>query len=100
MSTYAGFRAKENADAVSAGILGGSMTDAAADAAERARFRALTQGTVATGAGISGGNLMGAPIVNITVQGSVTSEQDLVQTVRNGLLATQTNGNSLLLEAV
>jgi len=63
------------------------------------RFR-FNRGTVATAQGISGGNLMAAPVVNITVQGSVTAEQDLVQTVRNGLLSTQYNGNQLLLEAI
>jgi hypothetical protein len=38
--------------------------------------------------------------VNLTVNGSVSTEQDLVSAVRNGLLATQTNGNSLTLQAV
>lgn len=56
--------------------------------------------TMNTAAGIKSGSLMAAPIVNITVQGSVTAEQDLVQAVRNGLLATQYNGNQLLLEAI
>lgn len=107
MATYASFKAKENAEnaaAANAGVLGGSMSDAAADAAERARFRGLqnglASGTVATGAGISGGNLMAAPIINVTVQGSVTSEQDLVTTIRNGLLSQQYNGDSITLQAV
>lgn len=39
-------------------------------------------------------------VVNLTVNGSVSTEQDLVNTVRNGLLATQTNGNSLTLQAI
>ena len=68
---------------------------------ERFRFQAFNQNsTVNTARGISGGNLMAAPVINITVEGSVTAEQDLVQTVRNGLLAAQYNGNSLLLEAI
>jgi hypothetical protein len=39
-------------------------------------------------------------VVNLTVTGSVSTEQDLVSAVRNGLLATQTNGNTLTLQAV
>ena len=45
-------------------------------------------------------NASAAPTINITVQGSVTTEQDLVQTVRNGLLNAQYNGNSITLEAI
>jgi hypothetical protein len=35
------------------------------------------------------------PIVNITVNGSVTSASDLTETVRNGILAGQTSGRSI-----
>ena len=38
--------------------------------------------------------------VTVNVQGSVTSEQDLVQAVRNGLLAGQYNGKQILLQAI
>ena len=38
--------------------------------------------------------------VNLTVNGSVTSENDLVQTVRAGLLRGQYNGQSITLEAI
>ena len=38
--------------------------------------------------------------VYLTVNGSVSTEQDLVQTVRNGLLAAQTNGQGLTLQAI
>ena len=51
MSTYAGFRAKENADAVSAGILGGSMTDAAADAAYYAALGSLSASLLSSSGG-------------------------------------------------
>lgn len=91
MSTYASFKAKEAADALAASSV------ASVDYDERFRFN---RGTVATAQGISGGNLMAAPVVNITVQGSVTAEEDLVQVVRNGLLATQYNGNSINLQAI
>ena len=68
---------------------------------ERFRFNAFnSSGTMATASGISSGNLMAAPVVNITVQGSVTAEQDLVQTIRNGLLAAQYNGDSISLQAI
>jgi hypothetical protein len=33
--------------------------------------------------------------VNITVNGSVTSSNDLTETVRNGILAGQTSGRSI-----
>ena len=76
----------------------------ALDAAERARFRALTNSnTLSTASSLSsGGNLMAGGSVNVTVNvsGSVTSEQDLVTAVRNGLLATQYNGNAINLQAV
>jgi len=106
IATYAAFKAKERADemaAASNSLSSTSAYDPYADEAEKARIRRM-QGfqstTLSNASGISGGNLMAAPIVNITVQGSVTAEDDLVQTVRNGLLATQYNGNSINLLAV
>ena len=96
-ATLAGFKEKEAREAAAAATT--PVSDAAADAAERARFRAMI-GTSSAASSIGGGNLMAAPVVNITVQGSVTAEQDLVTAVRNGLLATQYNGNQLLLEAI
>jgi hypothetical protein len=92
MSTYASFKSKEATDLLSSQQLGAER-----DYDERFRFN---RGTVATAQGISGGNLMAAPVVNITVQGSVTAQEDLVQVVRNGLLATQYNGSSINLQAV
>jgi hypothetical protein len=98
-SSLAAFKAKEAADAAAS-----IATSAQMDYDERFRFRnlqsGLASGTVATGASISSGNLMAAPIVNVTVQGSVTSEQDLVTTIRNGLLSQQYNGDSITLQAV
>ena len=38
--------------------------------------------------------------INITVQGSVQTEKDLADSIRNALLATQTNGNTLTLQAI
>jgi hypothetical protein len=38
--------------------------------------------------------------VTVNVAGSVTSENDLVATVRNGLLRGQINGQTLTLEAI
>jgi hypothetical protein len=51
---------------------------------------------------IAGGmsNSGGATTVNVTVNGSVSTEQDLVQTIRQGLLRGQTNGYSLALQAI
>ena len=52
--------------------------------------------------GFGGGNLMAGGSVNVTVnvQGSVTAEQDLVQTIRTGLLYGQGNGDSITLQAI
>ena len=38
--------------------------------------------------------------VNVTVQGSVTSENDLVASIRNGLLQGQNNGQAIVKSAV
>lgn len=101
MNTYASFKAKEAADALASSGTSSYANSQAADDAERARFRALTSGsTMAVASGISGGNLMAAPVINVTVQGSVTSEQDLVTTIRNGLLSQQYNGDSISLQVV
>jgi hypothetical protein len=110
IATYAAFQAKERADAAAAQAAASTaqaISDAY-DAEERARIRNMiavnsASGTVATASSMSnGGNLMSgpAPVVNITVQGSVTAEEDLVQAVRNGLLATQYNGNQITLQAI
>jgi hypothetical protein len=96
-TNLASFRAKEALDA---------MNDSAAsrtlDLDERSRFRAA-QGVMASTAdsgfkGLQGSG--GSTNVYLTVNGSVSTEQDLVSAVRNGLLATQTNGNGLTLQAV
>jgi hypothetical protein len=39
-------------------------------------------------------------VVNVTVQGSVTSENDLVTSIRNGLLQGQNNGQAIVKSAV
>lgn len=70
------FRMAENRDFVS------STLSNASDIDERSKFRAMNTTVV------------------VNVAGSVTTEQDLVNTVRNGLLQTQYNGNSLLLQAI
>jgi hypothetical protein len=50
--------------------------------------------------GLMGGNGGGDTNVYVTVNGTVTGEQDLVRTIRQGLLAGQTNGNTLTLESI
>ena len=45
------------------------------------------------------GTNAGTPNINITVQGSVTSENDLVETIRTGLLVAQGSGSSILYSA-
>ena len=65
---------------------------------ERFRFQSSTMNTAS---GLNSGNLIAGGSVNVTVNvsGSVSSEQDLVTAVRNGLLATQYNGNAINLQA-
>ncbi len=93
-SSLAAFKAKEAQDLAASQAASTQM-----DYDERFRF---SRGTVATASTMSSGNLMagGSPVINVTVQGSVTSEQDLVTTIRNGLLSQQYNGDSITLQAV
>ena len=56
--------------------------------------------TIANASNMGTGSSNSGVTVNLTVNGSVSTEQDLVSAVRNGLLATQTNGNTLTLQAV
>jgi hypothetical protein len=101
MATYAAFQQKERADAAAAAVAS-ATTSSVYDWDERLRISNMSaqSSTLTNAKGITGGNLMAAPVVNVTVQGSVTSEQDLVTAVRNGLLATQYNGNQISLQAV
>ena len=91
-ATYAAFKAKEAADAAAA-----VQAATSRDYDERFRFGL---NTVNNASSITPGSSASAPVVNITVQGSVSTEQDLVSAVRTGLLQTQYNGNSLLLQAI
>jgi hypothetical protein len=93
-NTLAAFKAKEAAD-----LAASQAASAQMDYDERFRFN---RGTVATASTISSGNLMagGSPVINVTVQGSVTSEQDLVQSIRTGLLRGQYNGDPITLQAI
>lgn len=93
-TVQANFRAKEALDA---------MNDAAASRTMDydEKFKFMGSSTLDNAKGLMGsGSSSAAPVVNITVQGSVTSENDLVQTVRNGLLRGQYNGQSTVLEAI
>ena len=88
------FRAAESSS------MSASAADYAADAAERAKIRQMsstlnTAQSIGTPFGQAGGTT-----VNVTVQGSVTSENDLVQSIRNGLLRAQYNGNQINLAAL
>jgi hypothetical protein len=96
-ANLAAFKAKEAAD-----LARSILSSQALDDAERARFRNLTAanaGSTMNSSGISSGTSNSTNIV-INVAGSVTSEQDLVQTVRNGLLNAQYNGNAITLQAI
>jgi hypothetical protein len=94
----ASFKAKEAADAAAA-----QAAASAVDYDERFRFQAFQGSSTLDGAkGLMGSSMSGSssPNITINVAGSVTTENDLVQTVRNGLLAGQTNGQSLTLQAI
>jgi hypothetical protein len=86
------FREKEAADLAASTALSKQL-----DYDERSKFRSMT---MANASSVSGTSSSGAVTVNLVVNGSVSTEQDLVSAVRNGLLATQTNGNGLTLQAV
>jgi hypothetical protein len=94
-TTLANFKAKEAADLAASNAAAQAM-----DYDERFRFRAA-QGVMSAADGGFKGLVASAPAqVTINVAGSVTSENDLVQTVRNGLLAGQYNGQGLTLQAI
>jgi hypothetical protein len=93
-SSLAAFKAKEAADAAAAKAAADAM-----DYDEKFRFRAA-QGVMSASSGFKGLQAGGSTNVTVNVAGSVTSENDLVQTVRNGLLRGQYNGQSLTLEAI
>lgn len=94
-TTLANFKAKEAADL--------AASQAAASAIDYdERFRFMGSSTLNTAKSMMGSGMSNstAPVININVAGSVTTENDLVQTVRNGLLAAQTNGQGLTLQAI
>jgi FKBP-type peptidyl-prolyl cis-trans isomerase len=94
--TLAAFKAKEAADAAVA-----KASAAQQDYDEKFRIRSM-QGVMSasSGSGFKGLTAGGATNVTVNVAGSVTSENDLVATVRNGLLRGQYNGQGLTLEAI
>ena len=87
------FREKEAAD-----LAASQASSASMDYDERFRFR--NSMTMDNAKGIVGSGSSVPANITINVSGSVTTEQDLVQTVRNGLLAAQTNGQGLTLQAI
>jgi hypothetical protein len=56
--------------------------------------------SVGLGTSGTGSQLPAGVTINMTVQGSVTSENDLVASIRNGLLQGQNNGQAILKSAV
>ena len=95
-SSLAAFKAKEAAD-----LAASQASSAQMDYDERFRFRnSMTMDNSKSLMASGMNNASTAPSITINVAGSVTTEQDLVQTVRNGLLNAQYNGNSITLEAI
>ena len=91
-TTLANFKAKEAED-----LAASVAARAQLDYDERSKFRSMT---LANASSVSGTSGSGAVTVNLTVNGSVSTEKDLVATVRQGLLAGQYNGQTLTLEAI
>ena len=93
-NTLTRFRAKEAED-LAASLAASSQLDAD----ERAKFRSMTMANASSIAGDTSGN---AKSLNVTVNvsGNVTTEQDLVTSIRNGLLNSQYNGDSITLVAI
>jgi hypothetical protein len=94
-SSLAAFKAKEAADLAASQAAAQSM-----DYDERFRFRnSMTMDnskSLMAGGMASGSNTT----VNVTVNGTIQTEQDLVSSIRQGLLAGQTNGQGLTLQAI
>jgi len=90
-SSLAAFKAKEARDLAASQAAAAQM-----DYDEKFRMRSA-QGVMSASASSSS---QAPVVVNLTVNGSVTTENDLVATVRNGLLRGQYNGQSITLEAI
>lgn len=69
---------------------------------ERSKFQQKygLSSTIANASTIGTSSSNSGTVVNLTVNGSVSTEQDLVQTIRTGLLAAQQNGQGLTLQAI
>ena len=79
----------------------GQALQYAAQQAAQERQAAASSSTVNTAASIGTPfGQAGTTNVTVNVQGSVTSENDLVQSIRNGLLRAQYNGNQINLAAL
>ena len=93
MATYASHRDKEARD-----LAASRAAAATLDYYERSRISAMS----AANASISGSgrNNGGDQNIYVTVQGTVVGERDLVQTIRNGLLSQQYNGDPITLQVV
>ena len=94
ISKMSRFREKEAAD-LAASLAASKQLDYD----ERSKFRSMTMANASSIGADNSGNAKSLNVV-VNVSGNVTTQQDLVTAVRNGLLATQTNGNSLTLQAV
>jgi len=102
-AAMAAFKQKEAREAAEAA----AKAVASVDYDERFKFKAFDYNqykspTSTAGSNFGGGNLMAGGPINVTlnVAGSVTTEDDLVQVVRNGLLYGQGNGYSINLQAI
>jgi hypothetical protein len=92
-SSLAAFKAKEAADLAASQANARTM-----DYDERFKFQGSS--TIDNAKGLMG-STSGAPInVTVNVQGNVQTQNDLVASVRQGLLAAQTNGQTLTLQAI
>jgi len=109
ITTLSKFKAKEAAD-----LAASIAASAQLDYDERSKFRAMqyippsdipdkkfqSKTMDAAEGGFKDLRGGGNTEINVTVNGTVVGEQDLVRTIRNGLLSAQYNGNQIVLEAI
>jgi hypothetical protein len=68
---------------------------------ERFRFRnSMTMDNSKGLMGSGGNNPSGNQTINVNVNGSIQTQEDIVEAIRQGLLAGQTNGKTLTLQAI
>ena len=79
-----------------------AKNDSAASIDYDSKFRSMSSNTIDTAKGLmgSGMNSGGSTNIIVNVAGSIQSQEDITEAIRQGLLAGQTNGKTLTLQAI